>query len=260
AVDDTGALYVADSANCNIQKFRYVERSEDSKAIVVAGGGPFPGNDLWDATQMCANFAYRALTHQGFTKETIFYLSSDTDLDLDSNGVADDVDGDATNADLQYALETWAGAELNGLPTGDVVVYLVDHGGPGTFRMSGLETLASTDFGAWLDTLQAAVSGTVTVVYDACESGTFVTDCAAPTGYEDKRIVITSTSPGESAYFVTQGTVSFSNYFWTQIFNGVPVGSAFDLASQALSQTYDYQTPLLEDNGNAVANDGGDGA
>ncbi|MCP4643609.1 MAG: hypothetical protein GY851_24385, partial [bacterium] len=260
AVDASGRVYVANSSNNRVQKFVPMDLTENSKAIVVAGGGSFDGNNLWDATQSCANFAYRALNHQGFTKETIYYLSSDTDLDLDSNGEADDVDADATNASLQYALETWAGAEHNGLPTGDVVVYLVDHGGPGTFRMGPYETLASTELGSWLDTLQAAVSGTVTVVYDACESGTFVADCAAPTGYEDKRIVATSTSPGESAYFVTQGTVSFSNYFWTQIFNGVPVGTAFDLAAQALSQTYDYQTPLLEDNGNAVANDTGDGA
>ncbi|MCP4644724.1 MAG: DUF5011 domain-containing protein [bacterium] len=259
AFDEDGNIYVADPLNNRVQKFRAVDVTENSKAIVVAGGGAFIGNALWTATESCANFAYRSLTYQGFTKETIYYLSSDTDLDLDSNGVADDVDGDATNANLQYALETWAGALHNGLPTGDVVVYLVDHGGPGTFRMSGTETLASTQFAAWLDTLQAAVSGTVTVVYDACESGTFVANCAASTGYEDKRIVISSTSPGESAYFVAQGTVSFSNYFWTQIFNGVAVGDAFDLAAQALSQTYDYQTPLLEDNGNAVGNDAGDG-
>ncbi|MCP4642185.1 MAG: DUF5011 domain-containing protein [bacterium] len=260
AADGNGAVFTVDTTFHRVQKFVPMRASSYAKAIIVAGGGAFPGNSLWDATQSCANFAYRALTYQGFTKETIYYLSSDTDLDLDNNGVADDVDGDATNANLQYALETWAGALHNGLPTGDVVVYLVDHGGPGTFRMSGLETLTSTEFAAWLDTLQGAVSGTVTVVYDACESGTFIADCVAPSGYQDKRVVATSTSPGESAYFVTRGTVSFSNYFWTQIFNGVPVGDAFDLASQALSETYDYQTPLLEDNGNAVANDGGDGA
>lgn len=78
---------------------------------------------------MCANFAYRTLNFQGYTKETIQYLSSDLDFDLDQNGITDDVDGDATNANLQSAVTTWASAPVNGLPVEDVVVYLVDHGG-----------------------------------------------------------------------------------------------------------------------------------
>lgn len=56
-----------------------------------------------------------------------------------------------------------------------------------------------------------------TVVYDACESGSSAAVLTPPAGFENKRVVITSTSPGQNAYFVTRGTVSFSNYFWTQI-------------------------------------------
>ena len=51
---------------------------------------------------------------------------------------------------------------------------------------------------------------------------------------------------------MVHGTVSFSNYFWTHIFNGLPVGEAFTLASNALSQTYDYQTPMLDDTGDGI--------
>ena len=258
AVDNSGNVYVTDRYNYRMQKFKPLTLSSNAKAVVVAGGGPFPGNNLWDATQMSASFAYRALTYQGFTKDSIYYLTSDTDLDLDNNGVADDVDRDATNTNLQDALSTWAPEHLNGLPTGDVVVYLVDHGGTGTFRMSGTETLSATDLDGWLDALQAQIDGKVIVVYDACESGSFLDALRAPVGYTDRRIVLTSTSLGESAHFVASGTVSFSNYFWTQVFNGVTVGEAFTIAKDALSQTYDYQTPLLDDNGDGVSN-GSDG-
>lgn len=249
AVDQSGNIYVSDVFSNRIQKFKAVTPSSNSKAIIVAGGGPFEGNNLWDATQTCANFAYRALTCQGFTKDTIYYLSANTQLDLDNNGLADDVDADATNLGLETALTTWAPAQLGGLPTGDVVVYLVDHGGEGLFRMSGTETLSAVALNGWLDTLQAGISGKLTVIYDACESGSFLSTL----GSTSNRIVISSTSPGESAHFVASGVVSFSNYFWTDVFAGASIGAAYADAKASLSQTYDYQTPLLDDNGDGMS-------
>jgi hypothetical protein len=244
-------IYVVDGGNNRIQVFRKVTTSSNNKAIVVAGGGPYPGNDLWDATQMSANFAYRTLTYQGYTKESIRYLSSNTQLDLDDNGVADDIAGDATNENLQAALAWASGAE-------DVLVYLVDHGGLDSFRMSGTQTLSATQLSAWLNTLQESITGKVIVIYDACNSGSFVNDLVPPSG--KTRITIASTSPGESAYFVTQGSVSFSSYFWTHIFNGVNVKDAFELARDAMGYTTTYQHPLLQADmdGNGTANDSAD--
>ncbi|MFC1798871.1 C13 family peptidase, partial [Thermodesulfobacteriota bacterium] len=240
-------LYVADTFNNRVQVFKKVTSLPNSKAIVVAGGGPFTGNNLWAATESNANFTYRTLTYQGFTKGSIYYLSSDTDLDLDNNGILDDVDYDATNANLQNAITSWA------VDAESLVIYLVDHGGDGTFRMSGTETLSVSDLDAWLDQLQQTMPGKVTVIYDACESGSFVSALTPPTGKE--RVVITSTSPNEQAYFVTQGSVSFSNYFWTHIFNGVNVKDAFGLSKNALSTTTAYQHPLLDSSGNGVGNE-----
>ena len=247
AVPSNGNVYVGDRYNYRIQVFRKITSNTNNKAIVVAGGGAFASNNLWESTQMSANFAYRAMTYQGFTKESIYYLSSDTDLDLDNNGVSDDVDGDATNSNLQDAIVNWA-SDADGL-----LIYLVDHGGGGTFRMSGTETLSVADLDTWLDNLQTNISGNVTIIYDACESGSFASSLVPPPGKE--RIVITSTSPEESAYFVSQGSISFSNYFWTHVFNGESIKNAFDLASQAIQVTTEYQHPLLEADGDGVANE-----
>ena len=253
AIAADGALVVSDTQNHRIQVFHPISAMEGkTKAIVVAGGGPFPGNNLWDATQLCANFAYRALTYQGFTKEYIQYSSANMALDLDNNGVADDVDTDATNADLQAAITTWAKDADN------LVLYLSDHGGGGIFRMSGAETLSVSDLDTWLDSLQETLPGEVVVVYDACESGSFVSRLTPPSG--KKRIVVTSTSPDESAKFVSQGAISFSSYFWTHIFNGINVGEAFGLARDAISTSFDDQTPLLDANGNGVGNEAEDTA
>jgi len=249
-VGTNGLVYVSDTKNNRIQVFKKVTLDAKRKAVIVAGGGPYHGNNLWNATQLCANFAYRTLTYQGYTKESIYYLTSDTDLDLDSNGEYDDVDANATNNDLQYAITTWATDATN------LVLYLVDHGGNSTFRMSSNQTLSASDLDIWLDQLQQIISGKVTVIYDACESGSFLASLTPPTGKE--RIVITSTSPEESAYFVTQGSISFSNYFWTHIFNGINIKNAYGLSQEAIGYATDYQNPLLDANGNGVANEAED--
>jgi sugar lactone lactonase YvrE len=142
AVGDGKKIYVADRGNNRIQVLSSGDVSPPgiSKAIIVAGGGPYERNNLWEATEMCANYAYRTLNHQGFTKDNIYYLSADTDLDLDADGVID-VDANATNANLQYAIKTWAG------DADDLFIYMVDHGGNGTFRMGEIELLGAVELG-----------------------------------------------------------------------------------------------------------------
>ena len=65
-----------------------------------------------------------------------------------------------------------------------LVIYLVDHGGKDTFRMRGTETLSAADLDSWLDTLQNTMTGKVTVIYDACESGSFLSSLTPPPGKE----------------------------------------------------------------------------
>lgn len=250
-VGGDGRVAVADAWNHRVQVFRAVGGLPTRKAIIVAGGGAYEGNSLWDATQLNANYAYRTLAYNGFNKSRIQYLSSDTDLDLDGNGVFDDIDARATAAGLEQAITGWA------LDADEVVLYLVDHGGDGTFRMSGTETLTASAVDGWLDILQETMPGRVTVVYDACESGSFLPELVPPEGKE--RIVVSSTAPRESAYFISQGAISFSYFFWSQIFNGSTVGEAFDLSAQAMDKATGQQHPMIDDNGDGVGNGDGDG-
>ena len=247
----SGRVYVSDFGTNSIQVFSKEGPpvSGTSKAIIVAGGGPYAGNNLWDATEMNANHAYRALTYQGYSKENLYYLSADTDLDLDGNGKLDDVDADATNANLQYAIKTWA------LDAEDLFIYMVDHGGNGTFRMSGTELLYATNLDAWLDTIQETLLGCVTMVYDACESGSFLPYLLPPAGKQ--RILATSTSSGEESIFVGNGTVSFSFLFWGHMFNGDSFYDAFVNAKQSVSTTYN-QTSQLDGDGNGIGNEKAD--
>jgi len=243
-------VYVTDIENDRVIVFKPLNTSNQperkNKAIIVAGGGPFIGNNIWDATEMCANYAYRALTYQGFTKDTIYYLSSDTDLDLDGNGIPDDVDADATNSNLNYAITTWA------MDAEDLFIYMVDHGGKGTFRMGELELLKAEDLDTWLDSLQDTIPGNVTLVYDACRSGSFIPILDPPLGRE--RIIVTSASSDEEAIFGSRGTISFSFLFWARMFNGDSLYDSFYHATNSIGVTYP-QNPLLEGNGNGIGNE-----
>ena len=256
AVSSEGKIYVSDSGNNRIQVFKQassVPSNNTIKAIVVAGSGPYKGNNLWDATEMNANFAYRVLTYQGYTNDTIYYLSSDINLDLNGDGIPD-VDGDATNSNLQNAITQWAkDAE-------SLVLYLTGHGGDETFRMSETEILRAEDLALWLNELQESIQGLVTIIYDACESGSFVSKLVPPSGKH--RILITSTSPAEPAYFLSQGALSFSYPFWSQIFGGAKIYDAYVVGKDVIGVAVGAgksQNPEIDDNGNGIGNEKTDG-
>jgi streptogramin lyase len=241
-----GSIYVTDKTYNRIQVFKKETTHVNNKAIIVAGGGPYPGNNIWEETEMCANYAYRALTYQGFTNDTIYYLSSNTDLDLDQNGIAD-VDADATNSNLTYAITDWAQDAEN------LFMYMVDHGGNGIFRMSAHELLEAEDLDTSLDTLQEHIPGNVTLFYDACMSGSFLPILDPPSGKE--RIIITSTSKDEPANIASQGRVSFGWFFWGNMLNGDSFYDSFVLATSSIGHTFHTQHPLLEGNGNGIGNE-----
>ncbi|MEM6938187.1 MAG: C13 family peptidase, partial [Pseudomonadota bacterium] len=243
-------IVVADGRNNRVKYLRALTTTENPKAIVVAGGGPYPGNALWDATRVNANFGYRTLLNQGFDKDAVQYLSDDN-ADLDQNGVEDDIDAPAIGSELEAAITGAFSADAT-----ELVIYLVDHGGDDTFRLSGTETVTSTQLNEWLDTWQQASGGQrITVIYDACQSGSFVDEISAGSA---NRIVIASARADQSAYFVSQGALSFSNQFWTQIFNGQSLKAAYEAATEVIEQAFPTQNPILDSNGNGIGNETAD--
>ncbi|MBW1823734.1 MAG: 6-bladed beta-propeller, partial [Deltaproteobacteria bacterium] len=236
AVGPNGRVYIVDNGNDRTQVFKEFEALSHPKAIIMAGGGPFSGNSLWDATQVTTNFAYRTLLYRGFEKKDIFYLSSDIDLDFEGDGVADVYDV-PTNDNLEYAITEWAvnvGAD-------SLVLYFSDHGGDDTFILNEQQEILQSDvLAGWLNELEPYLSDRIVVIYDACESGSFLDDLQG-----DNRIIITSTSPDERAKFLGQGTISFSNFFLTHIFNGLSIEESFLNTSQVIKFAFDHQNPQL---------------
>ncbi|OQX25203.1 MAG: hypothetical protein BWK80_16855 [Desulfobacteraceae bacterium IS3] len=225
---------------------------KEDKAIIVAGGG-YEGDILWPATRKCANLAHYALTRQGYTKDTIYYLSSaDTELDADNNNIRDK---DATEANFEYAVKTWAkdGAKE---ACHDIFIYMVDHGGPEKFRMKS-DLLDAKVLDSWLDEVQTTLTGKVIVLYDACESGSFIPSLTPPEGKE--RIVATSTECGESAVFANEGYDSFSYRFFGNLSLGAKFYDAFVSAKKSI-QLISKQRPRIDANGNGKGSEDEDKA
>ena len=219
------------------------EPKSQMKAIIVAGGGDYAGNSLYASTCLVANQAYKTLISQGYTKENIYYLG-DHSVDLfPDDDIANDVDASATSANLQYAINTWAA------DASELLLYMTDHGKQGTFQLSADEPYFKAEqLDAWLDSLQATMTGQVVCVYDACNSGSFIPLLTPPAGAE--RIVITSAKADEAAWFMNQGVNSFSYQFWASTWLK---GSLYDAFVDAKNMMAFDQTALLDADGDGVA-------
>lgn len=249
-------LYVSDTGNNRIQAFQPVNLTDGlTKAILVAGGGPYPGNPLWDATRMNAIFAHRALNYRGIPAANIRFLIDDAAIDLNGDGEPDsDVIAAPTRENLAEALSWAADADT-------LVLYLVDHGGldesgEGIFRLSPSETISASALDQEMDALQRDRDVAVIVIYDACKAGGFPPRLVAPDG--KNRIVLASTGRDEDAHFLSQGTLSFSHLFWTETFNGADLKTAFTEARQSIAALTPYQRAEADANGDGQDDEGED--
>lgn len=219
------------------------------KAIIVAGSSSYPDNNLWQFTEKVTDYAYLALISQGYTRDNIMYLSPNSETDVDNDGF-NDVDRDATKANLEEAITVWA------KDAGEVLLYMTDHGGRGTFQVNEDEILrAEEELKPWLDDLQAAMPGRVILIYDACYSGSFIPLLTPPAGKE--RIVITSSGPDELAWFQSNGLLSFSWQFWALVFYNGKLYDSFDGARgmMPIKEEQVIQTPHLDANGDGKGYD-----
>gem|GEM_PF-2906656 len=253
-----GQIYICDAANHRIQKFTVDPEPLGSKAIVVAGTGPIKAGMAWDAYEMSAQQAYRTLLFQGYAKADIQFLSAgDIEQDIDGNGAADDIDGAATVANLNDAINVWAAG------ANQLFIYLVGMGKVGIYQVGAeaYEQLAANQLGLSLNIFQENNSESkVVLVYDADYSGSFIEPLAPPA--EKKRAVIAGSAEDQRAFFNCRGIGSFSMHFWTAVFQGKNFADSIDQASKIIEigNTDDiaFQTIQVDANGNGIANESED--
>ena len=172
--------------------------------------------------------AYDLFKSSGYDDDNIYYLS------VDPTGKG--VDAAATAANLEAAVTNWAVSRVGiGQP---LTIYIMDHGNIDRIYVDEPfgERISPLQLHEWLNTLeQAQPQAKVTVVIEACHSGSFIegTESLSKPG----RIIISSTNVENVAYASAQGA-QFSDRFLVSLREGFSlVGSFWDARNAVVGRS-----------------------
>ncbi|MCU7834924.1 MAG: hypothetical protein KZQ83_06670 [gamma proteobacterium symbiont of Taylorina sp.] len=144
------------------------------------------------------------------------------------------------------------------------MVYLIDHGGSNHFYLykpanGYAEVVTADEVSSWLNMLQGKSKARVTLVYDACHSGSFMDELKQSSSQDFDRSLLFSSTPEQLAYFGAKGALSYSHFFWNNISQGMDLRTAHrsaTVAVRAVTQNdgRSYQTTVIDDNGDGEDN------
>ena len=245
-------FYAMDAlGNISLPKYGYVNQGGyDERVILVAGGAT---NESYSATiHEMANNAYQTFLMRQINASNIYYLSNH---DIPE---ADDIV--SSNA-LANAITNWADG------SDKLTLYMI---GNATNQVSGsltntLYELNATDYldapsiDGWLDLYQASTASCI-VVMDFPSSGAWINDLTAPAGTE--RLLFSSTDEAEPCIWLEAGAWnSFSRIFLSYIYRGINLASAFSKSrTYTFNLSHAVQDPLMDDDGDNIPNEKGEGS
>jgi hypothetical protein len=188
------------------------------------------------------NSVYDTMRSLGFPASRIYSLGPSSLTLTHQNATT-------TLANIQYAIETWAASYVSS--TRGLGIYMFDHGGSGFMCLGGVSgsggDLTASNFDTYLDNLQAAKSvSRVFLIYEACESGSFISQVSAT-----DRIICTATNDVlGSSRNPADNWATFSEGFWGSIATGNSIGNAFIDACYYVVDTGHAatQVPWVDDN------------
>jgi len=210
---------------------RITTKNSNSKlAIIVAGSSH---EKLATGISENAKRAYRTLIFQEYTDDTITFLCPTS---------FDGVDNTPSIEKIKQFINTAATDNTQAL-----LIYFIGDGDNNAFMINQDEILYADELNNCLDAYQEKTSGAVVLIYDACQAKSFV-DIMKPINDQEnvqKRILIASTDNYAPSYFLENGDVSFSNFFWNQILKGSTTKDAFLSTSTAMKSLQNNQLPYI---------------
>ncbi|MGC9346777.1 MAG: fibronectin type III domain-containing protein, partial [Anaerolineae bacterium] len=244
----------ADNTGTDTVVLRRLTESTGAVIIVAGHNGTYSlQTNIYNAT----NNAYRVFQGAGFGDEAIHYLAP-VAQDPDGDGTSE-VDGAATNANLQAAIETWAASGGRVGPGKPLHIYLMDHGLKEGFCTDGCDDTQQTTpkaLDGWLSNLETSTGAdTINVIIEACHSGSFIDTLQDVESTISKagRVVIASTGRNNNAYASAQGAY-FSDAFFSCVVDSNDLKTCYNQAKTAVTMAGHNQTPWMDDNGDGLSN------
>lgn len=217
-------------------------------AVILLAGRLRAGDHLQPNIDHVVASAYSLFRQQGYGDDEIELLATDPALP--------GYDRPATAANLRDAITVWAAGRVG--PERPLTLLLMDHGDDDLLFVDdvGGQRLRPDELDAWLARLEAAAPGTpITIVVEACKSGSFIAGELSASG--QRRVVISSTNATTVAHASTDGA-QFSDQFLSQLGQGFGLCQSFRSAQDAVRAVFKLQEPWIDSNGNRVPNEGVD--
>jgi hypothetical protein len=211
--------------------------------ILVAGGGVKSSNTLKEATLYLADLVYSRFKSRLFSDEDIYYYRYYRPIswvDLDGDGNDDKIvdvnleQEEFSVADFGQRITQWA---ANQSSDGPLYIYLIDHGGIGSFLLYPNQILTLEQLKNYLNVFQERTGRQAIVIIEACKSGSFTKDLATP---NQDRIVVTSADEQDS-YMQLGGRISFTQFFIDRLLEGNSIQKGYqDAKNQLVSMGLPY--------------------
>jgi hypothetical protein len=250
--DNSLEVTVYDAAGNSTKQTLLVRRQGDVGGAVLIVAGHNEDFGLQTNIYNAANRAFRIFRSAGFSADDIYYIAPVMGQDADGDGAAD-VDEAGSAAAVEKAIKTWAATGGRVGADDPFVVYLVDHGETDKFCVKGCIAggITPKQLDTWLRALESATGvKEVTVVIEACRSGSFLdrTDIADGTLAKQNRVIISSTGRSNNAYASAEGAY-FSDVFFSCVADSKDLKTCFEQGRLAVANVTGIdQTPWLDDN------------
>lgn len=218
-------------------------------ALILVAGKLREGDPLQAHIHNVTDLIHQVFLGHGYTLDQIYYLATDPTLH-GWNTLP-------TRADLEIAITDWAADKVGS--DRPLTLYLVDHGDYDRFPLDQTrgQSVSAEELDGWLAELEAAQPGVkINVIVEACYAGSFI-DLPQKIS-RPGRVVITSTSAQYVAYASPTGAI-FSDHFVAALDRGDSLYGGFQNSTWAVRAVYPDQQPWLDDNGNGIPNEAGDG-
>jgi len=220
--------------------------AEAAPGLLIIVAGQIKNNDPVQPNIYHVTDAVRQLfIDKGATDEQIYYLSPDLSRD--------GVDASATADNLEAAITQWA--DERAATAQSLTIYMMDHGGQDIFYLDKLrgEWITPVELDSWLDQLEALrPTLTINVIYEACESGSFVSGTQSIS--KPGRVVISSTDDENLAWASDDGAI-FSDHFIDSLRRGESLYTSYQNASIAAQIAHPNQQAWIDGDGDGNGTD-----